>query len=85
MTEQIIDNETERAYAEISARLTAAGIAVDQARDNLQRFIHVHTIPTHFVRAEVERLRVEVENAERELQKLLPMYAEAKSKINGWN
>ncbi len=79
-----METAEERTYSQISVQVTLATLAVEEARENYNQYRYSHTIPTADVVARLAELRGEVELAERELQKLLPAFAEAKSKINGW-
>ncbi len=84
MPTEIALSPEEQAFAEISAKLTAAHVAVDEARGAFNLFRYRNPISTPEVIARAAELRGTVEQAERSLQALLAPYSEAKARINGW-
>jgi hypothetical protein len=86
-TSQITETELspdEAAYAEVSAKLTAVNVSLEQAEEAFNLYRYSHTIPTPDVIARSCELREEIERWQRELQRLLPAFSEAKSRVNGW-
>jgi hypothetical protein len=78
------ESPEELAFAEISAQLTVANLAVEKATEAFNLYRYQNTVPTPLVVARLAELRDVKERAERALQQLLPAYSEAKSRIHGW-
>lgn len=83
-----IDSEQEtpeqRAFAEIAARVTAADIALEEAKKARDLYCFNNRIPTPEVREHFAKLQGDVVQKERALQQLLAPYSEAKSRVEGW-
>jgi len=78
------ESPEQRAFAEIAARVTAANLAVEDAREARDRFRFEHPIPTPLIRAQYGELEGAVVQKERALQQLLGPYSEAKARMEGW-
>jgi hypothetical protein len=86
MTPEIIEAESadEKNYREISSRLTALDCEIETARENLALYAFQNPLRTSAVRARLEQLQGELEERQRQRQRLLPVWSELKSRVNGW-
>jgi hypothetical protein len=75
----------QRAFAEIAARVTAANIALEEAKQARDLFRFNNKIPSPEVREHFAKLQGDVVQKERALQQLLAPYAEAKGRLSGWS
>ncbi len=74
----------EAAYAEVSAKLTLADLAYQDALEARNRYRYNHPLPTLEVQARLIELEDEITQRACELQALLEPYSRLKDKVNGW-
>jgi chromosome segregation ATPase len=85
-TEQItqVANEDEKRFAEISGRITDLNVSIEEAQENLNRYIFDNPLRVNTVRERILQLQAELESLQSQRQRLLPLFADLKSRINGW-
>lgn len=93
MTEQLLENDTERQYADISARITNLDASIEEADADLKKYRFEHPATTylpggvtvmHGGDAHAEELANRLKDLEQQRQRLLGPWSDLKNKVNGW-
>jgi hypothetical protein len=74
----------EAAYADISARMTAAYVACKDAEKAYADYWFSHPVPTAEVCAQGDKLRAEMERTARVFQDMFPEFNRARARVEGW-
>lgn len=80
----LILTANEQNYAEISGRITHLNVEIETAQEKLARYVFANPLPVPAVREHINQLQGELEDLQSQRQRLLPVFAEIKSKVNGW-
>ena len=83
--EQIIEESAdEKNYAEISGRITALNVEIEAAEEKLARYMFENPLRVPDVRERITHLQGQFESLQLQRQRLLPLFADLKSRIHGW-
>ncbi len=79
-------------YSEVSARKAALDVSIEQADEALKLYVYQHPTMTvltggaaviHGGDAHLEELATRLKDLQQQLQRLLPLWSELKSRVNG--